>query len=437
MLGFLRISLAASTTLFTPFVAPVAAELDASLRNERIDSFLLESMRAGDLDAWVILTREGNMDPLSGDFGFHLGTGALIFLDRGGPRAERLALVSSLDLVPLRESGIYDRVHTFERDQRFEDELAKLLKDIDAERIGVNMSDAVGVADGLSASFHRLLKNALGPDKAGRLVSAERAILSFRSKKLPAEIQLYRKAVAVTREILHETFTGGFIRPGVTTRKDVRDHVHELAARRGYSETAWEREGCPGVYSGLFRDLSHASPDEQVIEPGDILWVDFGIRFHGYTTDMIRAGYLLRPGETEPPPEVQRMFDTSKAANRAAVAAMRPGAAGYEVDAAARKVVTDAGYPEFFHATGHPVGIEVHGAGPRLGPKGPKYGSAVDLRLEAGQIFAIEPSVMLPKEELGGSWIVNIEEEVLVTEDGAVYLSPPQEELYLLPAPNS
>ena len=82
-----------------------------------------------------------------------------------------------------------------------------------------------------------------------------------------------------------------------------------------------------------------------MIQPGDILWVDFGVRDSGLATDMIRAGYLLRPGETEPPPEVERMFTTLLAANRAAVAAMRPGVAGWEVDAAARRVVTDAGYP--------------------------------------------------------------------------------------------
>ncbi len=423
---------------------PAFAESDVELsaaearRNARIDAFLLDSMRAADLDAWIILTREGNFDPLSEDFGFHLGRGALIFLDLGD-RASRWAVVSSLDLVPLRQSGIYDEIIGFERNQSFEEVLEEVLgralEGLEIERIGINTSETSGIADGLTATFLELLKRALGPRRSSQLVSAETAVLSFRSKKLPEEIDIYRRAVAATRDILHETFTGGFLRPGVTTQAELRDHVQALAAERGYTELSWEREACPGVYSGLFTDLSHAEPSARVIQPGDILWVDFGVRDSGLATDMIRAGYLLRPGETEPPAEVQRMFTTLLAANRAAVAAMRPGVAGWEVDAAARRVVTEAGYPEFFHATGHPVGREVHGAGPSPGPRGVKYGAAVELRLEAGQIFAIEPSVMLPREELGGAWIINVEEEVLVMPDGAEYLVPPQSELYLVPAP--
>ena len=143
----------------------------ADRRSERIDAFLLESMRAGDIDAWVLLTREGNFDPLSEDFGFHLGRGALVFWDQGGERVTRWALVTSLDVVPLRDTGIYDRVEIFERDESFEDALTRLLGELDAERIGVNMSTTSGIADGLSATFHGVLTRALG-ERADRLVSA-------------------------------------------------------------------------------------------------------------------------------------------------------------------------------------------------------------------------------------------------------------------------
>ena len=408
-------------------------------RLERVDRFLLESMRTADLDAWIILTREGNFDPLSEDFGVHLGRGGLIFLDRGGDRVARVAVITSLDLVPLRQSGIFDEIVPLERRQSFEEVLSKVLdRELSSmkrlERIGINRSESSGIADGLSATYDGLLRRALGPERSGKLVSAEVAVMSFRSKKLDEEIEIYRRGVAVTHEILHEAFTGGFIIPGRTTQAEVHGHVQELAARRGYTELAWEADGCPGVYSGLFSDLSHAEPGVRVIMPGDILWIDFGIRIEGLATDMIRAGYVLREGETEPPEEVRAMFATLLRANRAAVAAMRPGAKGWEVDAAAREIVTAAGYPEFFHSTGHPVGREAHGAGPSLGPKGVKYGSAVELELEQGQIFAVEPSVMLRREEEDGAWIINVEEEVLVTSEGAVYLSAPQEELYLLRA---
>jgi Xaa-Pro aminopeptidase len=417
--------------------APLSATEER--RNARIDEFLLESMRTGELDVWITLTREGNFDPLSSDFGFSIGRGALVFIDRKNgdhARVERKAVVSSLDISPLKASGIYDELIAVERDQSFEEVLAEHLdtwlsglpEDL---RIGINSSDGSGIADGLTASFRDLLERALG-EQAPSMVSSEVSVLSFRSKKLPAEIELYRDATRITREILHETMTDGFIVPGTVTQAALRDHVQEIAGRRGFSETAWEPEHCPGVYSGPFEDLSHAEPGSRVIEAGDILWVDFGIRYEAYATDMIRAAYILRPGESEAPLEIAKMFATAKAANRAAVTAMRPGALGYQVDAAARAVVTDAGYPEFFHSTGHPVGFEVHGAGPALGKRGDRGSAASEMPLEAGQIFAVEPSVMLPRE--GGPWILNIEEEVLITEEGAEYMTPPQEELYLIGA---
>ena len=233
----------------------VSAELSEAeqRRNARIDAFLLDSMRAADLDAWIILTREGNFDPLSEDFGFHLGRGALIFLDGGG-RATRWAVVSSLDLVPLRQSGIYDQIVGFERDQSFEEVLGEVLGRAfgtqKIERIGINTSETSGIADGLSATFLELLRRALGAEQAQKLVSAETAVLSFRSKKLPEEIDIYRRAVAITRDILHQTFTGGFLKPGVTTQAELRDHVQALAAERGYTELAWEEEACPGFTPG-------------------------------------------------------------------------------------------------------------------------------------------------------------------------------------------
>lgn len=247
-------------------VLPVVAESsDAELsaaekrRNARIDAFLLDSMRAANLDAWIILTREGNFDPLSEDFGFYLGRGALIFLDRG-ERAARWAVVSSLDLVPLRQSAIYDEIVGFERNQSLEEVLGEVLDrafaDHRVERIGINTSETSGIADGLSATFLELLQRALGPTRTSLLVSAETAVMSFRSKKLPEEIDIYRRAVATTRDILHETFTDGFLRPGVTTQAELRDHVQALAAARGYTELSWEAEsfGCrrrPGLSGGL------------------------------------------------------------------------------------------------------------------------------------------------------------------------------------------
>jgi Xaa-Pro aminopeptidase len=103
---------------------------------------------------------------------------------------------------------------------------------------------------------------------------------------------------------------------------------------------------------------------------------------------------------------------------------MRPGVAGHEVDAVARKVVTAAGYPAYKYATGHHVGRAAHDGGGVLGPLWERYGDTPNMRLEAGHVYAVEPGLMAP-----GYGYLGIEENVLVTDDGAMFLSNPQTEL--------
>jgi Xaa-Pro aminopeptidase len=173
-----------------------------------------------------------------------------------------------------------------------------------------------------------------------------------------------------------------------------------------------------------------------VITPGAVIRIDAGMDDEGYKTDVQRLAYVLKPGETEAPPEVQKAFDTVKAANRAASAALKPGAKGIDVDRAGRKVITDAGYPEYVFATGHPIGFYTHDLGPLLAPDWPDYGKTGAYTIEADQTYAVEPGL---RTELpwvfGGPVGMGLEEDYLVTATGSEPLGKPQETLILIPSP--
>ena len=151
---------------------------------------------------------------------------------------------------------------------------------------------------------------------------------------------------------------------------------------------------------------------------------DFGVKQADYCSDIQRVVYFLAPGESTPPAAVKRAFDTVIHAIQAAVAHMKPGVTGVEIDRIAREIITSAGYPEFKYGTGHHLGRTVHDGVGLLGPLWEKYGNTPNILLEAGNVFTVEPGVMLP--DYG---YIGIEEDILVINEGAEFLSTPQTEI--------
>jgi len=107
-------------------------------------------------------------------------------------------------------------------------------------------------------------------------------------------------------------------------------------------------------------------------------------------------------------------------------ALLKPGVLGWEVDAAARAVLVDAGYEEYHHAFGHSLGRACHDGGPLLGPRWPRYGDSPYIPVEAGNVFTLELEIFT------SAGMIGIEEDVLVTEDGCVFLSELQREPFFV-----
>jgi len=208
----------------------------------------------------------------------------------------------------------------------------------------------------------------------------------------------------------------------------VQEQVHRWV-REGGLGFSWEDDMNPIVDFGPLRaPMGHSYPGDTALAPGHLIHVDVGLRRDGYASDLQRTWYWLRDGETEAPEAVRKAFEATRAALDAGMAALRPGQAGHQVDAASRATVIENGFPEPPFAFGHPVGQVAHDGGATLGPRWERYGKSPDVLIQPDNVFAVEMDLEVP-----GYGLVGLEEEALVSEAGAQYLSNPQRELWLLP----
>jgi Xaa-Pro dipeptidase len=420
----------------TPAAQPEPARqepVSIRARRDRLDRYLLPALRRSGANAWLVVTREATTDPIAFDVAAEqaVGRAVCLFVDRG-EELERVAIVANFDTVAFEQSGLYNRVIPYGKEGPAP-ALRQEIETLNPKVIAVDQSLYLPLADGLTAGNLQWIRETLGPDFSKRLIPAEPLLVSYRSRKTPAEIAKMREAVKKTEQILSEALSPAVIVPGKTTERDVADYIRSRRSELGLGPS-WDEEQDPNVMAGVAR--GHSGATDALILPGAVVRVDAGVNDEGYRTDIQRLAYVLRPDEKKAPFEVEKAFETVRAANRAAAAALKPGATGTAVDAAARKVVTDAGYAEYQHATGHPIGFFAHDIGPLLAPAWPdRYGKLGSYTIERDQTYAIEPSLQTELSwMLGGTVGFGLEEDYVVTENGSEPLGTPQEKLILIPS---
>jgi Xaa-Pro aminopeptidase len=383
----------------------------------------IEILKEQGLDLWLTFVREtsGVRDPV---LDLLIGPNDLtwpsaLIVTRQG---EKIAILGNLEKEAVSRNNVFDTILGY--DTAVSGPLRETITRLNPERIAVNTSRNNVHADGLTHAMYEILRDHLKDTPyADRLVSAEPVINALRGRKTPAELARVRRAVEITDEIYKKTFD--FIRVGMT-ELEIGAYMHKLASDYGVG-LAWPAESCPAVNSGPESPVGHSGPTNIKVGRGHIIHFDFGVKYEDYCSDMQRIAYVLREGETEAPPEVQRGFITIRTAIEKAREAMKSGVTGNSIDVIAREIVTDGGYPEYPYALGHQLGRVAHDGGALLGPLWEKYGDSPRQTLEPGQVFTIEPGLAAPNYGY-----IGLEEDVVMTDQGAEYIAEPQREIVLL-----
>jgi Xaa-Pro aminopeptidase len=240
-------------------------------------------------------------------------------------------------------------------------------------------------------------------------VLATSVLRRLRMIKDAAEIDALRKAGAAIDRV--HASVPEFLVPG-RTEADVAADIAQAIVAEGHSEVAFIIVG-----SGPNGADPHHECSDRELRVGDVVVVDIGGPYDpGYHSDSTRT-YSIG----EPDPEVARRYSVLQRAQRAGVAAVRPGATAEQVDAAARDVLAAEGLAEaFVHRTGHGIGLSVH--------EEPYIVAGNGLRLEEGMAFSIEPGIYFP-----GQWGARIEDIVVVTGDGAISVNQQPHDLVVVP----
>ena len=264
--------------------------------------------------------------------------------------------------------------------------------------------------------------------------SADEIIYFLMDSKTDEDIKFMKIAAKRALDILIAAFNN--IKIGMT-EKQILNLVHNIFMKKPMyfkkhgiikEELSWEKELCPVVLVG--KNLvkgGHSCASNTPLRRGDTIYFDFGVTIHlkngkKYSSDIQRMGYALKLNEKKAPEKVQKVFDTLVKAVNNGIKNMTPDKKGSDIDKLVRSIIVGEGYPDYNHATGHPVGETAHSPGTSLSPAGHKRSG---LLLRENGVYTIEPRIQI---ENGGS----IEEMVRVTKNGGEPLCTPQKALYLI-----
>lgn len=367
------------------------------------------------IDAWALFERETpvQQDPTHAMVvGINVAWISLFLFTR---RGDAIALVGNFDEPDFTSSRRFTQVHPYI--QGCGKPIRTIFQKLNPVTIALNYSVNDPVSDGITHGMFTLLSSHLdGTPYVSRFMSSEQLVCKLRARKLPEEInRLEHAAVLATQAWDH-----AFQRIQVNmSEKQIGAIIDEEIRRTG---------GVPSfptiVNAGSKTSAGHVAPTDAIIEPGELLHVDFGIKINDYCSDLQRLVYFKRPNESAPPTELQRAFDTVAMIITKTGEALLPSTKGHEIDTLARQLLRDNGYPEYQHALGHQLGRDVHDGGAILGPQWERYGTTPTIPLELGNVFTLELEIMLD-----GIGCVGLEEDVVITPTGAEYLCARQTRL--------
>jgi Xaa-Pro aminopeptidase len=384
---------------------------------------------------WVLLSREYNEDPvlktmLPSSWLSARRTTMLVIYDNG-------QTLETLACARYDVGEVFKKAWDPELQPNQWARLAEIIKEKNPQKIGINKSAHFGHADGISSYHYDLLMQSIPKDFQTRVVSAEGLAVGWLETRTDSELAVYQQIVRIAHQIIREGFSDQIIQPGVTTTDDVvwfyRERIRGLGLDAWFHPTVDIQRADPESFDHL-RTFSKR-PDLQIIQPGDLIHVDFGITYLGLNTDTQQNGYVLKPGETKAPDYLVNAHKKALRLMDILTGEFKEGVTGNQALKATReKAIAEGIKPSIYT---HPIGYHGHGAGTAIGMWDAQEGVPFtgDYPLRYNTAFSIELNAGIYLEEWKKEIRMMMEEDAVFTKEGVRYIDGRQLELFLIPEP--
>ncbi len=411
------------------------AEVVDRLLDERIETVLPKIMRRSGIDMWVIVSREYNEDPVLRTFLPSTWQNArrntmLVIYDPGtGKKLETYAMA--------RYAVGKRFVKAWDADKQPDQwkALAEFIAAKDPKKIGINRSEYFALADGISSMQHDQFMNALPGNLKSRVTSAENVAIGWLETRTESEMAIYPNIVRIAHQIITEGFSEKVIQPGVTTTDDVvwwyRDRIRELGFTTWFHPSVSIQRKDPESFEHL-RAFSDR-PEDQVILPGDLLHVDFGITYLRLNTDTQQHAYVLRTGERTTPKFLTEAFKRGNRVQDILTGNFKTGRTGNQI----LKLSLDQCKKENINCSiyTHPIGFHGHAAGTTIGLWDQQGGVPVngDYPLYENTAHSIELNAATFIKEWNKEIRIMLEEDAFFDGEKTYYIDGRQAELMTIP----
>jgi hypothetical protein len=408
------------------------ARLEDEMLRERLDEVVPELMRREGIDAWVVISREYNEDPvlrtmLPATWLNARRRTVLMFIDHGDERGvERMAVARYAvgDLFP----GVWDP--ELEPDQWAR--IAELLIEADPQSIAVNFSDTYGLADGLTYTDGRELQMALPDTLRSRIISAERLAVGWLETRTATEMEHYKDVMAIAHAIIKEGFSAEVIEPGVTSIDDLewwyRQRVNDLGLDAWF-HTSLEVERSDDSVAKIEAE----NLDPEIFYRGDHVHIDFGISYLGLQTDTQQNAYILRQGETQLPDYLQTALAEGNRLQDILTGNFQVGRSGNEILAMSLNQAREEGLNPIIYT--HPIGLHGHAAGTTIGMWDKQDGvpGTGDYPMHANTAYSIELNALVDVPQWSSDPLpMKLEENGFFDGNGFDYIQPRQTEYHVI-----